>query len=261
MPFIDAHCHLDHLDLTPYSDGLEGVLKAAYEADIRYMLCAGLTLETFPGILALAHHYPEVFCAVGVQPEERDCREPTVEELITLAMDSHVLGIGETGLDYQASSGDIDLQRKRFRCHVQAACIAKKPLIIHCRMAGEEALRILQEEKAESVGGMFHCFTESWDIAKQVLDMDFNISISGIVTFKRADNVRAVAEKIPLNRLLIETDAPFLAPVPKRGKPNYPEYLKYTADYLARLRKISLKELGWQTTQNFMRLFNVALDL
>jgi TatD DNase family protein len=255
MKLVDSHCHLDLLDLTAYQGSLDRALESARQQNVCHFLCAGITLESFPLILNLSKQYSDVSCAVGVQPSEREGIEPSVELLIEYAEDDHVVAIGETGLDYYYHQGDLSWQRDRFRQHIRAAKFVNKPLIIHLRQASLDLLTILKEEHAESVGGVMHCFTDTWDVAKQALDLNFYISISGIVTFPKADNVREIIPNIPFERLLIETDSPYLAPVPMRGKHNEPSYLHYTAEYLAHFLHRDVEELAQKTTENFFRLF------
>jgi len=226
---------------------------------VGYALCISVTLPDFPQVLALAEDNQNFFASVGVHPDYEDIDEPTVEELVNLASHPKVIAIGETGLDYFRLTGDLEWQRTRFRNHIRAAIASDKPLIIHTRNAAEDTLRILHEENAQQVGGVMHCFTESWDVAKKAIELGFYISFSGIVTFKNAAAIKAVAQQVPLNRILVETDSPYLAPIPYRGKINQPSYVKYVAEELAKLRGISLEEVSAATTQNFFRLFKHAV--
>jgi TatD DNase family protein len=251
----DSHCHLNFEHLL---NNLPQVLQNARENGVGYMLCVGVTIEKLPEVLALAHEYPNIFASVGVHPDEQRGRDPSVDELVHLANDPRVVAIGETGLDYYRIKGDMTWQQDRFRRHIRAACVSHKPLIIHTREAAADTIRVLQEEGAESVGGVMHCFTESWETARVALDLGFYISFSGIITFRNADSLRAVAAKVPADRLLIETDAPYLAPVPYRGKTNEPAFVRYVAEELAKLRGVSLDELARTTTQNFFTLFKHA---
>lgn len=221
-------------------------------------VCIGVTLEELPRILALAESTPEIVATVGVHPEHTGHPEPTVEDLVALAQSPQVVGIGETGLDYYWHKDRPEWQRERFRTHIRAAREIGKPLVIHNRDATEDLLRVMIEEKAEEAGGILHCFTESWEVAQQVLDLGFSISISGIVTFKNAAQVKEVARQVPLDRLLIETDAPYLAPVPFRGKLNQPGYVRYVAEEIARLRGVSFEEVANATTENCFRIFPYA---
>lgn len=225
---------------------------------IGHMLCVCIDLETFPAVLAIAQRFDNVFASVGVHPNERDGEDPTVERLIALARDPKVIAIGETGLDYFRSTGDLDWQRERLRRHIQAAKITGKPLIIHSREAKEDTLRILGEEGAAEIGGVMHCFTDDWETAQRAMELNFYISFSGIVTFSSAKELKKVAAQLPLERLLVETDSPYLAPVPFRGKANQPAYVRYVAEYIADLRGTSTEAIAAASTQNFFRLFKHA---
>jgi TatD DNase family protein len=250
---VDSHCHLDFPEL---ADRLPDVLKRMAEAGVGAALCPGVTLERFPAVLDVVRRSPKLFAAVGVHPDtEEEGREPDVAELVRLAQDPKVVAIGETGLDYYRLKGDLEWQRNRFRTHIQAAITASKPLIIHCRAAAADTLRLLREEGAEQAGGVFHCFTENLDTARQALDLGLYVSFSGIVTFKNANDLREVAAFVPLDRILVETDAPYLAPVPYRGKTNEPAYVLHVAEEIARVRQMSLAAVGEATSANFFRLF------
>lgn len=252
---VDSHCHLN---FEPLGASIDSVLQNARANGVGHMLCVSVTIEAFPEVRALAHRYDCVFASVGVHPNERDVREPTVEELVELANDARVVAIGETGLDYFRSQGDLGWQQERFRRHIRAAKRCHKPLIIHTRDAAADTLRIMVEEAAGDVGGVMHCFTESWEVARQALDLGFHVSFSGIVTFRNAEALRAVARQVPLARLLVETDAPYLAPVPKRGKTNEPAFVRYVAECIAEVRGVSLSAIAAATTENFFRLFAAA---
>ena len=251
----DSHCHLNFEHLL---NNLPQVLQNARENGVGHMLCVGVTIEKLPEVLALAHAHPNIFASVGVHPDEQKGHDPSVDELVQLAQDPCVVAIGETGLDYYRIKGDMTWQQERFRRHVRAARLTQKPLIIHTREAAADTIRVLQEEGADSAGGVMHCFTESWETARAALDLGFYISISGIVTFRNADSLRAVAARIPADRLLIETDAPYLAPVPHRGKINEPAFVRHVAEELAKIRGISVDELARSTTDNFFSLFKSA---
>lgn len=225
---------------------------------VGHALCISVTLPDFPQVLALAENNDNFFASVGVHPDYEDIDEPTVEELITLADHPKVIAIGETGLDYFRLTGDLEWQRTRFRNHIRAAIACGKPLIIHTRNAAEDTLRIMREENAVQVGGVMHCFTESLDVAMQAIALGFYISFSGIVTFKNAASIKEVAKAVPLDRILVETDSPYLAPIPYRGKINQPSYVKYVAEEIARLRDITLDEVTAASTENFFRLFKHA---
>jgi TatD DNase family protein len=253
--YVDSHCHLDRVDLTPYGGDFSALMSATRDACVSHLLCVSINLESYPEMLALVEGYPQVSISVGVHPNDPDDREPTVEELVALAGHPKNVAIGETGLDYFRAQGDIGWQRRRFRTHIRAAREAAKPLIIHTREAREDTIEILRQEQAAQVGGVMHCFTETWDMAQAALAMNFFISFSGIVTFRNAEALRTVAAKVPDDRILIETDSPYLAPVPYRGKPNEPRYLGKVAETIAGLRGVSTEQLARQSSENFFRLF------
>ncbi len=255
---VDSHCHLDCLDLTDYGGDLNKVLQAARDVGVEHILCVCIDLDNFPAVLAIAKQHAWINASVGVHPNDAAGSEAvSVAQLLDLANDAKVVAIGETGLDYYRSEGDLAWQHNRFRYHIQAAKQSNKPLIIHSRSAKEDTLRIMEAENAREIGGVMHCFTEDWDMAQRAIDLNFYISFSGIVTFKNAKQLHEVAQRVPLDRMLIETDAPYLAPVPYRGKTNQPAYVKYVAEHIAQLRDIEYAEVAAQTTQNFYRLFNV----
>ncbi len=249
---IDSHCHLDFDGL---SNRLPEVLAAMEANDVGGCMTIGVTLEEAPQVLAIAAAYEQVFASVGVHPEYADHQEPDVETLCALAQHPKVLAIGETGLDYHWHKDQPEWQRERFRVHIRAAKALNKPLVIHTREASEDTLAILKEEGAGAVGGILHCFTESLAVAEQAIDLGFYISISGIVSFKNAAQVHEVARAIPLDRLLVETDSPYLAPVPYRGKPNEPAYVRHVAEAIANLRQISYAEVVTASSRNFLTLF------
>lgn len=253
--FIDSHCHLDRLDLSRHDNDFSLFVSDTLKQQVSHMLCVSIDLESYPAMLALVDEYPQISVSVGVHPNDKDRKEPTVDELVSLAEHPKNVAIGETGLDYFRTEGDLEWQRERFRTHIQAAKEAGKPLIIHTREAREDTISILRQEQAEQVGGVMHCFTETWEMAEQALALGFYISLSGIVTFKNADDLREVAKKVPLDRLLIETDSPYLAPVPFRGKPNEPEYVKQVAETIAELRNMDVQALAKITSDNYHRLF------
>jgi TatD DNase family protein len=263
VTLVDSHCHLN---FQPLHDNLDTVLANARNNGVAYMLCVSVTLETFPEIRDIAVRHPHVYASVGVHPNEREGHDPTPDELVSLASHERVVAIGETGLDYfrnkddatDSANGDLEWQRQRFRNHIQAARTTRKPLIIHTREAADDTLRIMNEEGAGEAGGVMHCFTESWEVAKQALDLGFYISLSGIVTFRNADALREVAKKVPNDRLLVETDSPYLAPVPHRGKPNEPAFVRHVAECVAGLRGVPLESLADQTSRNFFDLFRSA---
>ena len=257
--FVDSHCHLDQVDLGPYDGDLGRLMKATAEAGVSHLLCVSIDLGQYPAMRALVDPYPSVAVSVGVHPNAGGdgvpVIEPSVEALAAYAADPRVVAIGETGLDYHYGQGDFEWQRSRFRTHIRAARACGKPLVIHSRDAREDTLSILREEGADAVGGVLHCFTETWEMASQGLDLGFYVSFSGIVTFKNAAALREVARQVPLDRLLIETDSPYLAPVPHRGKPNEPRLLTSVACCMADLRGMSVAELAAATKDNYFRLF------
>lgn len=257
MFLVDSHCHLDLLDLKEDNGDLNMVLARAEENYVKYMLNVCVSISEFPTVLKTAETYGYVSATVGLHPNESS-EVITEAKLVELAKHPKVVAIGETGLDYFRSTGDLDWQRERFRAHIKAAKAIKKPLIIHMRDATEDTLAIMQEENAIEAGGVMHCFSEDWSVAKRALDMGFYISLSGVVTFKNAHKTQEVAVKVPSDRLLIETDAPYLAPVPHRGKPNEPSFVRYTAEFIANLRNESLEAFAEQTTNNFFELFKGA---
>lgn len=249
---VDSHCHLDFPELAA---DIPQLLERMTENDVGWALCAGVTLERLPAVLDLVRAHANLFAAVGVHPDEQKGAEPDEATLIDLAADPKVVAIGETGLDYYRLEGDLEWQRRRFRVHIGAARNTGKPLIIHTRAAATDTLRVLREENAGEVGGVFHCFTEDMDTARQALDLGFMISFSGIVTFKNAIALKDVARTVPLDRMLVETDAPYLAPAPHRGKINQPAYVRYVAKELARLKGLTFEQVAEATTANFFRLF------
>jgi TatD DNase family protein len=254
---VDSHCHLDFPEL---AENLPQVIDRMVDAGVSAALCAGVTLERFPAVLEIAREYPQVFAAVGVHPDTQEGLEADVETLIRLADDPRVVAIGETGLDYYRLEGDLEWQRKRFRVHIEAAKACRKPLIIHTRAARDDTLRIIREGRAGEVGGVFHCFTEDSETAWTAIDLGFHVSFSGIVTFKNAADLKKIAAELPLDRILVETDAPYLAPVPHRGRLNEPAYVSHVAVEIARLRGIPFEEVTAATTANFCRLFAISLD-
>ena len=258
MMLVDSHCHLDRLDLTPYDGKLEGALNNAREHGVGHMLCVCIDLEHLDDVLTPARQYDFITASVGVHPNEHEGEEPDCDRLVALAQDEQVVAIGETGLDYFRSAGDLEWQRERFRQHIAAAKQTAKPLIIHMRDATVDTLKILKEENAAEAGGVMHCFVEDWNTAKAAMDMNFHISFSGIVTFNSARELQDVARKMPLDRILVETDAPYLAPVPYRGKSNQPAYVRYVAEQIARLRNTDVEAIAEATTDNYFSLFTSA---
>lgn len=249
---VDSHCHLNFPEL---SENIEAVRASMVESQVGHALCVSVTLDKVHEVLALAEAYDNFYASVGVHPDYENIEEPTVDVLVKLAEHPKAIAIGETGLDYFRLTGDLAWQRERFRTHIRAAIIANKPLIIHTRSAAEDTIRIMREERADLVGGVMHCFTESLEVAQQAIALGFYISFSGIVTFKNAGQLKEVAKVIPLDRILVETDSPYLAPIPFRGKTNQPAYVRYTALEIAQLRGIDLDTVMQATTQNFFRLF------
>lgn len=257
IALVDSHCHLNMLE----SEGkdLDVVMQNARAAGVKHFLCVSVEIATFPAVLQCAERYSDVSASVGQHPNDVIHYHPSVEELVGLAQQDLVIAIGETGLDYYRTTPEnVAQQQQAFREHIAAAKQVKKPLIIHSRHARADTIQILAEENAQDVCGVMHCFTEDWAMAKQALDLGFYISLSGIVTFKNAVELQSVAKQVPSDRLLVETDCPYLAPVPMRGKPNEPAYVRYTAEFLAELRNTDLATLAAQTTANFYQLFSTA---
>jgi len=254
--FIDSHCHLDRLDLSLYDDKLANVVQAASNAQVTKLLCVSVTLKDFPAMVEKTKAFDNVLLSCGMHPLNQD-DEVNVEQLRTLADNPKVIAIGETGLDYHYAPETKALQLDSFKKHIKVAKKLNKPLIIHTRDAQEDTLQVMREEGAENVGGILHCFTESWDMAEQALELGFYISFSGIVTFKNASALREVAKLVPDDRFLIETDAPYLAPVPHRGKENQPAYVVEVAKHLASIRGQSVETIAKLSTDNFNRLFKL----
>ncbi len=254
---IDSHCHLDRIDLGPYQNDFGAFMEHARNSQIRHQLCIAIDLENYPAMLELVSAYPDISLSVGVHPNVTDGKDPSVDELLALADNDKVIAIGETGLDYFRSEGDLEWQHQRFRNHISVAKTLNKPLIIHTRDAGHDSLDVLKAEGADQVGGIIHCFAEDWVYAEKALDLNFFISFSGIVTFKNAQAIKEVAQKVPSDRFLIETDSPYLAPVPYRGKPNYPTYVRHVAEHIAELRNTSIEEIAELSRNNFYRLFGM----
>ena len=252
MNIIDSHCHINFPELI---EDIDGVLERMAENQVSKALCVSVTLEKFPEVLSLAKAYEHIYASVGVHPDHESGEEPTVERLVSLSEDPKVVAIGETGLDYFRTEGDVAWQRDRFRVHIQAARQTNKPLIIHTREAGDDTLGILKEEGEGIVRGVMHCFTETLEFARASIDLGFFISFSGIITFKNAQAIRDVAKVIPLESILIETDSPYLAPVPNRGKTNEPSYVRYVLEEVARVKELPVDTVAQATTKNFHRLF------
>ena len=253
---VDSHCHLNFPELAA---NIDEVRNAMALNGVGHALCISVTLKDFPQVLALADKYPNFFASVGVHPDYESEPPFNNKTLVDLAQHPKVIAIGETGLDYFRLTGDLEWQRERFRTHIQAAVEVNLPLVIHTRASAEDTLRIMKEEEAQKVGGVMHCFTESLDVAMRSIELGFYISFSGIVTFKNATALKEVAQHVPLNRILVETDSPYLAPIPFRGKTNQPAYVKHVAEEVARLRGSSLDEIMEASTENFFTLFKKAL--
>lgn len=251
MKLVDSHCHLDFPELAA---DVPAILDDMRSHDVTHALCVCVTIADFPKVKALADAHDNLFASVGTHPDYED-HVVEKDALVSLASQPKVLAIGETGLDYYRLQGDLEWQRERFRTHIRAAREARKPLIIHTRSAAADTIRIMQEERADEVGGVMHCFTETWETAQSALALGFLISFSGIVTFKNATALKEVARQVPLDRLLVETDSPYLAPVPYRGKTNRPGWVRFVAEEVARLRGVPLEQIAEATTANFFRLF------
>jgi TatD DNase family protein len=252
--FVDSHCHLDFPELR---EELPQLLAAMREADVTHALCIAVEMGAWPAVHALARENANLYASVGVHPDYPDTTEPTQALLCELAREPKVVAIGETGLDYYRLTGDLEWRRQRFRVHIRAARESGKPLVIHTRAAAADTLAIMREERADEVGGVMHCFTETWDVAQAAMDLGFHISFSGIVTFRNATALKDVATRVPLDRMLIETDSPYLAPVPHRGKRNQPAWVRHVAEEIARLRGLPLAAIATATTDNFFRLFRI----
>ena len=258
--FVDSHCHLDFPE---YANQVPELLERMKAAKVTHAMCISVDMPDFPNVLALAKAYDNLFATVGTHPDYEDTPEPTEDQLVELANHPKILAIGETGLDYyrigDRTYQQMEWQRERFRTHIRAAKRANKPLIIHTRSASEDTIRILKEEGASQVAGVMHCFTETWVVAQAAMDLGFYISFSGIVTFKNAKELQETCKKVPLNRLLIETDAPFLAPIPHRGKTNEPAWVSHVGEFIANLRGISVDEVAHASTHNFKTLFKAPI--
>lgn len=255
---VDSHCHIDFPELLPRIDEIAANMRAQ---GVGHALCVSVNLEDYPRVLALAERLPNVYASVGVHPDHEGGEEPTEARLVALAAHPRVVAIGETGLDYYRHPELARVQQARFREHIRAARRTGKPLIIHTREAAEDTLRLMREESAEEIGGVMHCFTESWEVAEAAMALNFFISFSGIVTFKNALVLKEVARRVPAERLLVETDSPYLAPVPHRGKTNEPAFVRHVAEEIARLRSMEVSAVARVTTENFFKLFKGAVAL
>jgi TatD DNase family protein len=253
--YVDSHCHLDFPEL---AGELPALLEAMRASAVTHALCISVDLPDWPAVAAMAQAHGNLYATVGVHPDYPDTHEPTVDELVAKAATPKVVAIGETGLDYYRLQGDLAWQRERFRRHIRAAREAGKPLVIHTRAAAADTLAIMREERAADAGGVMHCFTETWDVAQAALDLGFHISFSGIVTFRNARELKDIAQRVPLERMLIETDSPYLAPMPHRGKRNQPAWVRHVAEEIARLRGTTAEAIGRATSDNFFRLFGIA---
>lgn len=258
--FVDSHCHLDFPE---YAGQIPDILARMKEAQVNHAMCISVDMPDFPNVLALAESHPNLFATVGTHPDYEDTPEPTEDQLVELAQHPKILAIGETGLDYYRMGDktyeEMEWQRDRFRTHIRAAIRVKKPLIIHTRSASEDTIKIMKEEGASQVAGVMHCFTESLEVAKASMEQGFYISFSGIVTFKSAKDLQETCKQIPLERMLIETDSPYLAPIPNRGKTNEPSWVAHVAQFIAHLKGISVEEVAKHTTNNFKTLFKAPI--
>lgn len=257
--YVDSHCHINFPEL---AERMPEIMQKMADNGVTHALCVSVDLPYFPQVLALAEQYPHIYASVGVHPDYEDTPEPSAEQLVELAQHPRIIAIGETGLDYFRLKGDLEWQRERFRQHIRASRLSRKPLIIHTRAAAEDTIRILREEGAGTadggVAGVMHCFTESLEVALAAIEMGFYISFSGILTFKSAKDLQAVAKALPLERILIETDSPYLAPVPHRGKMNEPGFVRHVGEFLADIKGVSVTEVQETTTKNFFQLFQFA---
>ena len=251
--YIDSHCHISFPELR---DKIDEVMQNMAYHKVTHALCVSVTLDNFEEVITMANKYNHIFASVGVHPDYEDIIEPDVDLLVRHSKNDKVVAIGETGLDYFRLKGDLTWQRNRFRTHIKAAIKANLPLIIHTRNAQKDTISIMKEEGASNARGVMHCFTETYDMAKQAIDQGFYISFSGIITFKNADNIRETVKKIPLESILIETDSPYLAPVPNRGKLNQPSNVIFVAEKIAEIKNLSVEEVADVTTRNFFTLFD-----
>ncbi len=256
---VDSHCHLDCIDLSEFDNNFDNLIQQTLDAGVEHMLCVSINLKQYPAMLEKVRNYPMISVSVGMHPMADETDDFSIDYLTQLATDEKVVAIGETGLDYYYHKDDPDWQQERFRAHINVANKVDKPVIIHTRDASDDTLDILREEGAEKCGGVIHCFTETQDFADQALEMGFMISMSGIVTFRNADALREVAKSIPDDKLLIETDSPYLAPMPHRGKQNQPAFVQHVAETLADIRGTSVEHIAEISRNNFYRLFNISV--
>lgn len=254
---VDSHCHLDRIDLAPYSGDLGAAIAAAHERGVSRMLCIGVERENAGAVCEIARRYPGVYASVGVHPLDLKEELESVDSLVALGDRPEVIAIGETGLDYHYSQESMAAQHESFRTHLRAAAKLAKPVIVHSREAREDTLRLIRESADLDIGGVLHCFTENWEMARAALDLNFYISFSGIITFKNAADLREVVKQVPLDRILVETDSPYLAPIPFRGKSNEPKYTREVAQCVADLKGVAFEEIAATTTANFDRLFHL----
>lgn len=257
---VDSHCHLDCIDLADFDNNFDTLIQQALDAGVEHMLCVSINLQKYPQMLEKVRPYPAISVSAGMHPMADESDDFSVEYLTELASDKKVVAIGETGLDYYYHKGDPHWQQQRFRAHIQVANQLDKPVIVHTRDAGDDTLDILRQENAGQCGGVIHCFTETQAFADQAIEMGLMISISGIVTFRNADALRTIAKSIPDDYLLIETDSPYLAPMPHRGKQNQPAYVQHVAETLAAVRNTTVEHIAEISRNNFYRLFNLAVS-
>ncbi|KAE9538372.1 YchF/TatD family DNA exonuclease [Ursidibacter maritimus] len=256
---IDSHCHLDSLDYETRHKDVDEVIENAKSRGVQHMISISTTIGRFEAMKQLTAHRSEVSLSCGLHPLNVEDEAFDYDKLLAYAQDPRVVAIGETGLDYHYTPETKPLQQSVFAQQIEIANQVKKPLVIHTRSAREDTMQLLEKGNAQNCGGVLHCFTEDWNMAKRALDIGFYISISGIITFRNADELRDVAQKVPLDRLLVETDSPYLAPIPYRGKPNQPAYVREVCEYLATLKGVSMEQMADITTQNVQRLFNLKL--
>lgn len=252
--FVDSHCHIDFPE---FADDVDALVARMRDFQVSHAMCISVNYTDWARVVAVAERFVNIYATAGVHPDYEHVEEPTVASLLERASHPKVQAIGETGLDYYRLQGDLDWQRERFRTHIRAARECGKPLVVHTRSASDDTLKIMREEKAHEVGGVMHCFTETWDVASAAMDLGFHISFSGIVSFKSAKDLQSVARRVPLDRMLIETDSPYLAPVPHRGKRNEPAFVPHVAAAIAQLREMSVETIGSTTSRNFFSLFKV----
>ena len=255
---VDSHCHLDCIDLSDFDNSFDKLIQHSFDAGVEHILCVSIDLKRYPGMLEKVRDYPNISVSAGLHPLADESDEFSIEQLRQLAKDQKVVAIGETGLDYYYHKDDPQWQQERFRAHLQVANEVNKPVIIHTRDAGDDTLEILQQENAESCGGVIHCFTETQAFANRAIELGFMISISGIVTFRNADALREIVKTIPDDNLLIETDSPYLAPIPHRGKQNQPAFVRHVAETVAQVRDTSVESIAEISRNNFYRLFDIS---